>query len=103
MARSRPTRIVWMSRHSPTTRQRQALATHFSNPLIFEDNRTFDNADSIIARFRAISGDELVVVAPLALIRQLCRRGLHPIYASMRQVPCSSADAETSVGEGHRG
>ena len=96
------TKIVWISRHSPSERQLNALTSHFPNHQLIIDARSFDSADTLIARYRAIGGDEMVVVAPLAVIRQLCRRGLHPLYAQMTQVPCDRPDAEITIGNGNR-
>jgi hypothetical protein len=83
-------RIVWMSRHSPTPTQISELERLFPNHTLIVDERSFSGANEIVGRFHAARGDEMVVVAPWTVIRELVRRGLTPIYAEMRQVPCDT-------------
>jgi hypothetical protein len=87
-------KIMWMSQHVPTKRQLTTLEALFPSYELIIDARAFDSADDIIARYRASSAEEIVVVAPLTVIRELVRRGIHPIWAEMRQIPCQSHDVE---------
>lgn len=88
------TRIVWMSQHTPTKRQRAALTAIFPSHLLIIDHRSFDGADDIVARFRKANADEMVVVAPLTVVRELVKRGIRPIYAEMRQLKCDHPEVE---------
>jgi hypothetical protein len=91
------TRIVWLSQHTPTPRQLATLETIFPNYHLIIDARSFDGADTIVARFRSHGGDEMVLVAPMAVVREIVRRGIHPIYAEMRPTPCSSKSVEVRI------
>lgn len=84
------TRIVWMSQHKPTPTQLVALEAIFPHHTLIIEPRPFDGADNIIARFHAVKADEMVVVAPLTVVRELVKRGLHPLYAEMKKVSCHS-------------
>ena len=91
------TRIVWMSRHTPTHRQRTTLEAIYPQHHLIIDNRAFDSADDIIARWRMASADEMVLVAPMTVIREIVKRGLHPLHAEMQQIPCSHPESEVRV------
>lgn len=91
--------IMWMSKHTPTTRQREELERLFPGHVLLVDPRPFDGVEDILARYRAAKADEMVVVAPLTVMRALVRQGLHPIYAEMRSCSPKSKDAEVHVGQ----
>ena len=94
---SKPKHIVWMSQHVPTQRQLDELEHLFPHYTLCVDARSFDSADTIVARFRHEGGDEMVVVAPLAVVREIVRRGVHPIWAEMRAIPCTSKEVEVRI------
>lgn len=96
-----PKRIVWMSRHPPTSTQSLELERLFPAHVLIVDARSFSGADQIVSRFHHERGDEMVVVAPWTVIRELVKRGLQPIYAEMRQVPCADPH-EVVLGGRHR-
>lgn len=87
--------ILWLSRHRPSPRQLAELKRLFPGCLVKEDRRTFVNADTIVERFHKSGAAEMVVVAPLSFVRELVRRGLHPIWAEMRQIARGSPNADS--------
>lgn len=93
-----PKKVVWMSQHVPLVRQLGELERLFPDHHLVIDARSFDSADDIIARFRAMGGHELVVVAPLDVKRAIIQRGIRPIWAEMEQVPCRSNRVEVRIG-----
>lgn len=95
-------RVVWMSQHSPVPSQIAALEKLFPHHELHHDIRSFSGADEIIKRFRDIKGDELVVVAPLSVVREIVKRGVRPLYAEMRPATCGTADAEVTITKGKR-
>lgn len=95
-------KIIWMSRHAPTLSQLRELDRLFPGHNLQFDPASFSGADDIVARFRANKGDEMVVVAPWTVIRAITKRGIQPIYAEMKQVPCHRGSHEVSIGEGKR-
>lgn len=80
-------KIYWISRHPPVESQVQALRERFKSEIeIIMAPNTFSSADAIIERYRQSGADDLVVVAPLSMIQRLCEKGVHPLWAEMRQV-----------------
>jgi hypothetical protein len=95
-------KIMWVSQHAPTPRQITTLEALFPSHHLIIDPRPFGGADDIIARYHEAQADEMVVVAPLTVIRELIKRGIKPLYAEMRQVPCNSKHAEVRLPNGRR-
>lgn len=85
-------RIIWFSRHNPLPKQREELQRIFGEVEILIDAQPFSNADEVVDRFRAAGGDEMVSVAPLSVIDQLCQRGIQPLFAEMEVVQDGSYD-----------
>lgn len=91
--------IIWFSRHHPTRRQRLRLRELYGTDVrILKDRRPFDNAQEVVARFRRSLADEMVVVAPLSVVRQLLLLGVRPIWAEMRTCTKTHPEAEVHVG-----
>ncbi len=88
-----PTKIIWMSRHIPLISQKLELERLFPGHELVLDTRSFSSAQIIKKRFEDAGGDEMVVVAPWAVIRELIRLGLKPIYAEMIQITATRARA----------
>lgn len=93
-----PKRILWMSRHVPLPSQRKELERLFPGHLLITESRPFSSAEQIVRRYRENRGDEMVVVAPWSVVRQIIRLGIKPIYAEMR--PCSKQEAESVIVSG---
>ena len=75
-------KICWFSKHPLLRVQKDALREMFGEDAAFEwDNRTFDDASIIKARFEGSGCDVLVAVAPLWTLVALWRAGLRPYYA----------------------
>jgi hypothetical protein len=85
--------IVWMSRHAPLLSQKLELEHLFPGHQLVLDTRAFSSAAMIKKRFQDARGDEMVVVAPWAVIRELIRLGIKPIYAEMLQITATRARA----------
>ena len=89
--------IGWLSRHSPTVRQLKELKRIFPDHRLTLDTNAFAGADEILERIKKAHYDEIVIVAPLSMIRALTDRGIKPIYAEMKQVPCDSKEVEVRI------
>lgn len=95
-------KIVWFSRHPALPSQVQELKRIFGEDIeIIPDPKPFSNAEDIVRRFRAVSGDEMVVVAPLSVLGRLCDLGIKPLWAEMQEVPPEEAEVVTN-GRGYR-
>jgi len=90
-----PAIILWLSRHTPTPAQRAELERLYPGHELKIDKRSFDSADDIVARVAKSGATDIVVVAPLSFVRELVRRGLHPLWAEMRQVTRGSPSADS--------
>lgn len=90
-------KIMWVSRHTPTQRQIDDLSRLFPGHEVVVDSNPFSSADDIVRRFNQTNSSEMVVVAPWTVMREIIRRGIRPIYAEMRQVPCDSPEAEVTI------
>jgi hypothetical protein len=97
-----PKTILWVSRHTPTPRQLAALESHFPSHKLITDARPFDGADDIIERYRTSGADEMVLVAPDAVIRAVIARGVHPIKAEMRSCAPSHPEADVTLAKNGR-
>lgn len=96
------TKLVWMSRHAPTPSQVRELDRLFPGHDFLVDGRSFSDAADIATRFRAVAGDEMVVVAPLTVVNELVKQGIRPLIAIMERVPCHDSSAEIVLGKGKR-
>ena len=88
-----PKKVVWMSRHAPLISQKLELERLFPGHELITDTRAFSSAEVIKRRFIEAKGDEMVLVAPWAVIRELIRLGIKPIYAEMLQITATRAKA----------
>lgn len=93
-----PKKIVWMSRHSPTPSQLTELERLFPGYTLHIDPNPFSSAADIVARFKAAKGDEMLVVAPWTVIRELIKLGIRPIYAEMKAMPLDDPSVEVRLG-----
>jgi hypothetical protein len=87
-------KIMWLSRHKPTKRQVAELRRLFGKVVVEWDNRRFSGADDIVERFEGSGATEMVLVGPLTLFRELVKRGIRPLYATMEQVKGGSPETE---------
>ena len=90
--------VVWVSRHVPLESQKTELERLFPGHRLVIEKRPFSSAEQIVRRFREAGGDEMVVVAPWSVMRQIIKLGIRPIYAEMK--PSTAEDAESVVVSG---
>jgi hypothetical protein len=94
--------VVWFSKHQPTRRQRTAMRELFGPQVrILRDRRPFDDAQQVVTRFRRVGADEMVIVAPLAVIRHIVMQGIHPIWAEMRICKATHPHCEVHINNRH--
>lgn len=95
-------KIIWFSRHPAIPRQIDELKRLFGEDIeVIQDPKPFANADDVIQRYKKMSGNEMVIVAPLSVIDAICKSGIKPLWAEMEQVPVSQADV-TANGRGYK-
>lgn len=87
--------ILWLSRHAPTPRQVAELERMYPGHTIKHDKQTFGDVADIVRRFHKSGATDLVLVAPWTVVRELVKRGLHPLWAEMKQVVRGSPLAES--------
>ncbi|MBI4193365.1 MAG: hypothetical protein HY536_01935 [Candidatus Colwellbacteria bacterium] len=93
-----------MSRHQPAAAQVRALQKIFGDDVeVVVDPNPFDSADTIAQRFDQGGFDDLVVVAPLSVIDQLCKRNLKPLWSdSVEENNPRRIDFRGARGQGFR-
>ena len=89
-------KILWLSRHNPLPSQISELKRIFGeDTIVIQDPNPFSNAEEIVERFKSGGYDEMVVVAPLTVIKKLTELGIKPLWAEMKL--CPKEEAETCV------
>lgn len=90
-------RILWVSRHPMNGVQMGALRRMFGSDVeVVEDPRPFDNAETIVRRFRDGGYDDCIVVAPYSVLARMVDLGLQPLWADAEQI-YDAARADWSV------
>ena len=92
-------KIVWVSRHAPTASQTAALQQLAPGHEFVRDTEPFSSARDIVERFKALGGDEMVVVAPWTVLNRLIKSGINPIIPVTKDVPCTP-NSEIVIGRG---
>lgn len=96
--------ILWMSRHQPHPRQRQALRDmHGLDVFIVQEPMPFDDARQIVQRYREGRYDDMVIVAPLSVIAIVCQEGVKPLWSeSVEENDPAKIDFHGARGQGFR-
>lgn len=82
-----PKKVLWVSQHTMQGVQMGALRRMYGSDVrVDEDTRPFDNAQTIIKRFRDGGYDDVIVVAPYSVLDHMCKLGLKPLWALAEQV-----------------
>lgn len=79
------TRVLWLSRHKPVPAQKEELRRLFgSDVLVIFDKRPFASPEEVKQRMRRVQADEIMIIAPLTVLRILTEQGIKPLYAQMK-------------------
>lgn len=93
------TRICWFSRHDPLPSQEAELKRIYGDVEVLHITDAYRSGNDIARQYQKLKGDEMVLVAPLSVIRHVCMKGIYPLWADMQSV--SEAEAETSENGRH--
>jgi hypothetical protein len=93
--------VIWLSRHEPRESQLRALNEIYPGVKVVQDPNPFGDAKDIAGRFRRSGAVDMVIVAPLAVIAELIKLGIRPLWAEMEIVPCNDPRAEV-FADGNR-
>lgn len=89
-------KILWLSRHNPIPAQITELKRIFGgNTEIAVDNRSFANSNEIKKRYKAGGYSDIVLVAPLSVMKELIATGIKPLFAKMEI--CSNNDYDVEA------
>lgn len=94
-------RIAWYGPGAATPRQEAGLKELFGADTSIEFRGQIRNAEDGAADFRGSGCDDLVVIAPLAVLDHLLRQGIKPLWAEAEVVPASHPEAEWEVKGRH--
>ena len=78
-------RILWVSRHDPLTEQIDELTQAFGDIEIEQYVDVVYNVGQLLEVYDEGLFDEMVVVLPVEIIRQLILHGIKPLKAVMRR------------------
>lgn len=80
-------KVLWVSRHTPGDKQFAELRRLFGSDVwVQQDSRPIsynDGAGDVLGRMRAGGYDEVVLVAPISILDELCRQGVNPLWPRM--------------------
>jgi len=89
-------RILWLSRHSPTSTQKNILEATLCEPIdIIQVGTTVRSHYEVREMMEHYKCDDIVAVLPLSIIAQLCSIGINPI----RPVPSKRNGEETEFND----
>ena len=77
-------KILWVSRHRPLEVQIHKLKEMFGDIQLVRYGKPFHSAEEIHKHFTEYKYQEMVMVAPLSVIRRMCELGVKPLWAEMR-------------------
>lgn len=87
-------RILWISRHEPLESQRKYLQGAFGEDCtISRDSNPFSSAEEVVKR--AKDYDEMVLIAPLSVVRKVVELGIKPLWSEME--PATKETSEVQV------
>lgn len=90
------TSVLWVSRHSPLPGQRDELSRLFGEVSLTVAPE--GSVSETLARFEALPEPrELVLVAPLAICREVLKRGVKPLCPMMKRVKLDGINSWDAV------
>lgn len=90
-------KIAWYGPGAPTPRQLARLGELFGDDVAVELRGQIRNAADGAADYRRSGCDDLVVIAPLAVLDHLLREGLKPLWSDAEVVEASHPEREWEV------
>lgn len=75
------TRLLWLSRHSPTAEQLKELRDALGSVTVVLQPATVNSASDVVELMRIHSCDEVMAVLPLSHLLELSKLGVKPIIA----------------------
>jgi hypothetical protein len=96
-------RILWLSKHKPLDSQRDELKKLYGKDCeIIIDLEPFRGVEDIADRIEVCAADDIVLMAPLSMMRKLLDLGIQPLYAEMRRTLLSRAEVIKTRRDGTR-
>ena len=81
------TRVLWLSRHSPTSRQKKDLKEIFEEDIkIIQVPEKIEYPTDVLMKMEEHKADEVVAVLPIWMIGELLEWGVEPIKAEMERL-----------------
>jgi len=87
-------KVLWLSRHAPTTEQVEKLARILGTCEITQVSQTVKNGKEVKDLLRENNCEELVAVLPLNILQQVISQGIQPIRAMMLREIREDGNAE---------
>ena len=81
------TRLLWLSRHPMTKKQRRELEDYFGGDFeIVQKSCRINGGKDVKHLMKRYNCDEVFVVLPYELKQELVELGIHPIQANIKRV-----------------
>jgi hypothetical protein len=75
-------RVAWVSQHKIHPSQKSELERAYGNDVVIDITlSSFGDARELARKYHAGGFDDMVIVAPLAVMEVLCSQGIHPLWA----------------------
>jgi hypothetical protein len=94
-------KIAWFGPAPATPRQEAELRRLFGDTCVTDFRGQLRNAAYAVADFRVSGADDLVVIAPLAVLDHLLHEGLRPLWAEAAECAASHPEREWAVKGKH--
>ena len=95
------TKILWVSRHPILEVEVRWLEDRFGEIKI-DQISSFGPAEELIEKFKKGGYDEILVIAPLTVIRKICEAGIHPLWIQAEEASDSNEADFTYRGKHYR-
>ena len=79
-------KILWVSRHKVLSSQKRELRSIYSDDVdIRVYSKVFKDVKEIVNYYKRNKFDDIVIVAPLSVIKKMCELGIKPLWAEMHK------------------
>jgi len=95
------TKILWVSRHPILRKAVRWLEERFGEIQI-DQIPSFGPAEELIEKFKKGGYDEMLIIAPLTVIKIICEAGIHPLWIQTEEVATPNEADFTYRGKHYR-
>lgn len=91
-------KILWVSKHQPLKSQVDELKRLFGDDVYIRIyTKSFNHAAQITSVYREGYYDDMVLIAPLSLVRVITSFGIKPLYSQMQELNADDPRVEIVI------